>query len=68
MTKYQQSKISELAATSNAKAISATGTLPPYYQVYEPLQSHSLDGFWINDDFFPPITLLASEFNMELKN
>ena len=67
MTKYQQSKMSELAATSNAKAISATGSLPLYYQLYETLQSQILDGIWINGDFFPPITVLASEFNMELK-
>ena len=67
MTKYQQSKMSGLAATSNATAISATGPLPLYYKLYETLQSRILDRIWINVDFFSPITVLASELNMELK-
>ena len=64
MTKFQQSKMSQLSAKSNAKAISTAGPLPLYYQLYETLRSQILDGIWTNGDFFPPITVLASEFNM----
>jgi hypothetical protein len=67
MTKYQQSKMSGLAATSNAKAISATGPLPLHNKLYETFQSRILDGIWINGDLFFPITVLAFELNMELK-
>ena len=64
MTKFQQSKMSPLFTKSNATAISAAGPLPLYYQLYETLRSQILDGIWTNGDFFPPITVLASEFNM----
>ena len=64
MTKFQQSKVSPLSARSNTTAISAGGPLPLYYQLYETLRSQILDGIWTNGDFFPPITVLASEFNM----
>ena len=64
MTKFQQSKVSPLSTKSNTTAISAAGPLPLYYQLYETLRSQILDGIWTNGDFFPPITVLASEFNM----
>ena len=64
MTKFQHDKMGQPAVKSNAGAISAAGPLPLYYQLYETLRSQILDGVWTNGDFFPPISVLASEFNV----
>jgi GntR family transcriptional regulator len=57
-------KLHKQIAGQSAARISAARPLPLYFQLYETLRLQIQDGVWNNGDFFPPIPVLADQFNV----
>ena len=57
-------KLHKQIAGQSATRISPARPLPLYYQLYETLRSQIQDGVWNNGDFFPPIPVLADQFDV----
>lgn len=57
-------KLHKQISGQSATRISPARPLPLYYQLYETLRSQIQDSVWNNGDFFPPIPVLADQFDV----